>query len=206
MVSPSVSSTALARRGRALARRGNDGQWQDVVSCSSDTHRPCRLRLPGASWEPRQFDRRWLETESGVEDNPCVGREFGQEAAVKTSPHARQTAMVAEQVREIDHLKEKSAAAQAKHGSLFDLKRDSVEATANAIVANAGFSLISEALHLGKPYLAVPVKSQFEQIFNAYYINQMGYGAYWEELEKEKVESFLFNLDVYRSNLQQYLR
>jgi uncharacterized protein (TIGR00661 family) len=78
--------------------------------------------------------------------------------------------------------------------------------SAKAIIANAGFSLISEALHLGKPYLAVPVKSQFEQIFNAYFINQMGYGAYWEELEKEKVESFLFNLDVYRSNLQQYPR
>jgi hypothetical protein len=42
--------------------------------------------------------------------------------------------MVAEQVREIDHLKEKSAA--AKDGALFDLKRDSVETIADAIVAN----------------------------------------------------------------------
>jgi uncharacterized protein (TIGR00661 family) len=91
-----------------------------------------------------------------------------------------------------------------KEPSLDEFMRDLV--SAKAIIANAGFSLISEALHLGKPYLAVPVKSQFEQIFNAYYINQMGYGAYWEELEKEKVESFLFNLDVYRSNLQQYPR
>ena len=91
-----------------------------------------------------------------------------------------------------------------KEPSLDEFMRDLV--SAKAIIANAGFSLISEALHLGKPYLAMPVKSQFEQIFNAYYINQMGYGAYWEELEKEKVESFLFNLDVYRSNLQQYPR
>jgi uncharacterized protein (TIGR00661 family) len=91
-----------------------------------------------------------------------------------------------------------------KEPSLDEFMRDLV--SANAIIANAGFSLTSEALHLGKPYLAVPVKSQFEQIFNAYYINQMGYGAYWEELEKEKIESFLFNLDVYRSNLQQYPR
>jgi uncharacterized protein (TIGR00661 family) len=77
---------------------------------------------------------------------------------------------------------------------------------AKAIVANAGFSLISEALHLGKPYLAVPVKSQFEQIFNAYYIDKMGYGAYWEKLEKEKVDSFLFNLEVYREKLGRYPR
>src|SRR3954467_3769978 len=69
-----------------------------------------------------------------------------------------------------------------------------------AVIANSGFSLISEALHLGKPYLAIPVAHQFEHIFNAFYLDKVGYGAYWEELEKEKIESFLFNLDVYREN------
>lgn len=77
---------------------------------------------------------------------------------------------------------------------------------ARAVVANSGFSLISEALHLGKPYLAWPVKHQFEQVFNAYHIGKMGYGAYWDELTKEKVESFLFNLDSYRDNLSKYPR
>lgn len=75
-----------------------------------------------------------------------------------------------------------------------------------AIVANAGFSLISEALYLGKPYLAWPVKRQFEQVFNAFYIGETGYGAYWEDLNKERVESFLFNLDEYRNNLEKYPR
>jgi len=74
------------------------------------------------------------------------------------------------------------------------------------IVANAGFSLVSEALHLGKPYLAVPVQSQFEQTFNAYYLGKMGYGAYWADLNKERVESFLFNLPVYAENLKKYPR
>jgi uncharacterized protein (TIGR00661 family) len=77
---------------------------------------------------------------------------------------------------------------------------------ARAVVANSGFSLISEALHLGKPYLAWPVKHQFEQVFNAYNIRKMGYGAYWDDLTKEKVESFLFNLDSYRENLSKYPR
>lgn len=77
---------------------------------------------------------------------------------------------------------------------------------ARAVVANSGFSLISEALHLGKPYLAWPVKHQFEQVFNAYYIGKMGYGAYWDELTREKVEAFLFNLDLYRENLSKYPR
>ncbi len=77
---------------------------------------------------------------------------------------------------------------------------------AKAIVANAGFSLVTEALHLAKPYLAVPVEHQFEQIFNAYWLEKVGYGAYWEELNGERVESFLHNLPHYRENLRAYPR
>lgn len=77
---------------------------------------------------------------------------------------------------------------------------------ARAIIANSGFSLVTEALHLGKPYLAVPVSHQFEQIFNAYWLEKSGYGAYWEELNKERVESFLYNLPHYRESLANYPR
>ncbi|MBZ5504049.1 MAG: glycosyltransferase [Acidobacteriia bacterium] len=79
-------------------------------------------------------------------------------------------------------------------------------AGAKAVIANAGFSLVSEALHLGKPYLAMPVKNQFEQTFNAYYIDKLGYGAWWKEPTKEKIESFLFNLPVYAEKLASYPR
>ncbi len=78
--------------------------------------------------------------------------------------------------------------------------------SAQAIVANSGFSLVTEALHLGKPYLAVPVRHQFEQIFNAYWLEKMGYGAYWNELNKERVESFLYNVPLYREKLADYPR
>jgi uncharacterized protein (TIGR00661 family) len=77
---------------------------------------------------------------------------------------------------------------------------------AKAVIANAGFSLVSEALYLGKPYLAVPVKNQFEQTFNAYYVDKLGYGAWWEDMGKEQIESFLFNLPVYSDNLSSYPR
>ncbi|HZS99166.1 MAG TPA: MJ1255/VC2487 family glycosyltransferase [Terriglobales bacterium] len=93
-----------------------------------------------------------------------------------------------------------------------DFRRPSLDgflrdlANCRAIVANAGFSLISEALYLGKPYLAWPVKRQFEQVFNAYHIGQMGYGAYWDDLNKERAESFLFNLESYREKLATYER
>ncbi len=79
-------------------------------------------------------------------------------------------------------------------------------AGAKAVVANAGFSLVTEALHLGKPYLPVPVKHQFEQIFNAYWLDRMGYGPYWSDLNKERIESFLFNLPHFREQLKTYSR
>lgn len=72
------------------------------------------------------------------------------------------------------------------------------------VVANAGFTLITEALYLGKPYLALPVGGQFEQVFNAYTLEKLGYGKYWDELDKERIESFLFNLGFYRENLASY--
>lgn len=77
---------------------------------------------------------------------------------------------------------------------------------ADAIIANAGFSLVTEALHLGKPYLAVPVEHQFEQIFNAYWLKKLGYGDYWEDLSRENIETFLSNLTSYRERLASYTR
>jgi uncharacterized protein (TIGR00661 family) len=79
-------------------------------------------------------------------------------------------------------------------------------ADCQGVVANAGFSLISEALYLGKPYLAVPVAGQFEQVLNAYYLEKLGYGKYWDELNQERVEAFLFNLDHYKEQVGQYDR
>jgi uncharacterized protein (TIGR00661 family) len=79
-------------------------------------------------------------------------------------------------------------------------------AGAKAVIANSGFSLVTEALHLAKPYLAIPVEHQFEQIFNAYWLQKTGYGAYWEDLNKERVESFLYNLPLYREKLADYPR
>ena len=79
-------------------------------------------------------------------------------------------------------------------------------ASCKAVVANSGFSLVSEALHLGKPYLAMPVKRQFEQVLNAYYVDKMSYGAYWEELTPERIGTFLSNLARYRAALATYSR
>ena len=77
-------------------------------------------------------------------------------------------------------------------------------ANCEGVIANAGFTLITESLYLKKPYLAFPVASQFEQILNAFQLEQLGYGKYWDELNKERIESFLYNMDLYRENLEKY--
>lgn len=77
-------------------------------------------------------------------------------------------------------------------------------AQCQGVIANAGFTLITESLYLGKPYLALPVAGQFEQILNAYQLQKLGYGVYWDKLNKERVESFLLNLGSCGKNLRQY--
>ncbi len=75
-----------------------------------------------------------------------------------------------------------------------------------AVIATAGLSLISEALYLGKPYLAIPVEGQFEQILNAHYLEKLGYGKFLERVTKEGVEIFLRDLAKYEVNLVEYKR
>jgi uncharacterized protein (TIGR00661 family) len=77
-------------------------------------------------------------------------------------------------------------------------------ASAQAIIATAGFSLISEALYLGKPYLALPIKSQFEQLINAHYLQKLGYGLLAEKFDAPTLAKFLKNLDKFRRKLSGY--
>jgi len=74
-------------------------------------------------------------------------------------------------------------------------------AACQAIIATAGFSLISEALYLSKPYLALPAGLQFEQILNAYHLARLGYGEHHDRLTGEIVSGFLERLPFYRRAL-----
>lgn len=79
-------------------------------------------------------------------------------------------------------------------------------ANCKAIIANGGFSLISEAIHLGKPILCIPLKKQCEQILNAIQLEGMGYGKFHETLNKNILDGFLMNVDGYKKNLEMYKR
>lgn len=77
-------------------------------------------------------------------------------------------------------------------------------ASAKAILSGGSFTVITESLALRKPILSLPIKGQFEQEMNAFYLEKLGYGKYCKSLTKEGVEDFIQHLDFYRDNLSEY--
>jgi uncharacterized protein (TIGR00661 family) len=74
--------------------------------------------------------------------------------------------------------------------------------SARAVITNGGFSLISESLYLEKPVYSIPVKKQFEQILNAIYLEELGYGEFHQDINRESLDKFLSRLDKYRKNIR----
>jgi len=79
-------------------------------------------------------------------------------------------------------------------------------ASAKAVIAGGGFSLLGEAVHLGKPVLSVPLEGQFEQTLNAVYIDKLGYGLHRAAIGRGDVEEFLAHGDRFRAALAGYPR
>ncbi len=77
-------------------------------------------------------------------------------------------------------------------------------ASAKAVIATAGFTLISEALCLRKPYLAMPMQGQFEQELNGFQLAQQGYGKSLAEVDAESIGDFLYRLPDFRERLENY--
>jgi uncharacterized protein (TIGR00661 family) len=73
--------------------------------------------------------------------------------------------------------------------------------TARAVVSGGSFTLMSEAVHLGRPMLSVPVKRQFEQILNGRYLQKLGFGLTADEVTADKVDELLDRADEFERNL-----
>jgi uncharacterized protein (TIGR00661 family) len=86
----------------------------------------------------------------------------------------------------------------SKDGFLHDL------ATAKAVIATAGFTLISEALCLKKPYLALPMQGQFEQQLNGYQLSQLEYGKSVDDVQPESIGDFLYRIPDFEARLSEY--
>jgi len=86
----------------------------------------------------------------------------------------------------------------SQEGFLADL------ASCKAIVATAGFTLISEALHLKKPYLAFPMQGQFEQRLNAHMLAKQGLGKQCLAPDIDAIAAFLYQLPELNDTLARY--
>jgi uncharacterized protein (TIGR00661 family) len=76
--------------------------------------------------------------------------------------------------------------------------------TARAVVAGGGFTLLSEAVYLRKPVLSVPVERQFEQVLNALYLEDLGYGTYARRLDESVLAAFLTGVPEHERALTGY--
>jgi uncharacterized protein (TIGR00661 family) len=77
-------------------------------------------------------------------------------------------------------------------------------ASCRAIITNAGFTLINEALYLQKPLLCVPIRKHFEQILNALYVVEHGYGESHWRLSVKAIKKFIKNIDKYNYERPEY--
>ena len=91
--------------------------------------------------------------------------------------------------------------APSNEGFIHDL------ASCKAVLSTAGSQLIGEAIHFGKPILAIPEEA-FEQRLNAYMIERMGVGMRGDRLRltPSDVDRFMGNYDYYRSNMGDHAR
>ena len=75
-------------------------------------------------------------------------------------------------------------------------------ASAKAVIANGGFSFISEAVYLKKPIYSFPIRNQFEQWMNAAYIQKLGYGRHFENLSADNLKAFIYDLPLFSKKLE----
>ena len=77
-------------------------------------------------------------------------------------------------------------------------------ASSKAVIATAGFTLITEALYLAKPYFALPMEGQFEQALNALMLDQLGFGKSSFDLHSDQIAAFIYRIPDYKKNLKNY--
>lgn len=77
-------------------------------------------------------------------------------------------------------------------------------ATCKAVICTAGFTLMSEALYLGKPSLVVPNEGIFEQTLNALFLCEegLGSGVFGRELTAADVRTFLSHVPTYAGRIR----
>jgi uncharacterized protein (TIGR00661 family) len=77
-------------------------------------------------------------------------------------------------------------------------------ATSKAVMATAGFTLMTESFYLRKPYLALPMRGQFEQEINGFLLARLKYGVNLRRATAETIGNFLYRVPDFAENLKTY--
>ena len=77
-------------------------------------------------------------------------------------------------------------------------------ASCKAVMATAGFTLMTEAFYLRKPYLALPMRGQFEQELNAHWLAKLNFGINLRRIRSEAVGNFLYRVPDFKVYLNDY--
>lgn len=88
----------------------------------------------------------------------------------------------------------------SREGFLDDL------ASSKAVMSTAGFTLMTESLHLGKPLLALPMRGQFEQELNALLLDHLNYGRNGRKAGRTEIAEFLYRVPELAERLERYPR
>lgn len=75
-----------------------------------------------------------------------------------------------------------------------------------AVVSNAGNQLVGEALHLKKPFLALPEAGNFEQAINAYFVRDVGAGDWvdFDRCQLADLQQFLKRVPEFRRQIRSH--
>ena len=78
-------------------------------------------------------------------------------------------------------------------------------ASCRAVIGGGGFTLMGEAVFLGKPMLSVPMGRQFEQVLNARYLELAGYGHAADTLDDpDTITRFIAAIPACQARLADY--
>ncbi len=86
----------------------------------------------------------------------------------------------------------------SKDGFLNDL------ASCKAVMATAGFTLMTESFYLRKPYLALPMRGQFEQEINGFLLARLKYGVNLRRSTSEAIGHFLYRIPDFAEILKTF--
>ncbi|MFY8020410.1 MAG: MJ1255/VC2487 family glycosyltransferase [Bacteroidia bacterium] len=176
-----------------------------------------KAKVPGAA---QYFISSFFEAEISKENTqlvPPIIRTSIQEAKVERGNHILVYQSTGAGRKLIDILKKLSNERFIVYGYNIEEEHENVQlkkfsetefiqyfATSKAVIANGGFSFISEAIYLKKPIYSFPLEGQFEQYMNAAYIEKCGYGRHFNKMKEDYLKAFLYDLAFFQNKLNAY--